>query len=105
MARLWGRRFVAVCDLVVTLRSRRSESRPPRRSQQNGSNPRMHPHTPGSDRATAATTVTGSPRPAAPTTLDALWRTYKSTGDTRLREQLILHYSPLVKYVAGRVSV
>lgn len=65
----------------------------------------MHPHTPGPDRATAATTVTGSPRPPAPTTLDALWRTYKSTGDTRLREQLILHYSPLVKYVAGRVSV
>ncbi|MDX3072988.1 RNA polymerase sigma factor WhiG [Streptomyces sp. NPDC088354] len=65
----------------------------------------MHPHTPGSDRATAATTVTGSPRPPGPTTLDALWRTYKSTGDTRLREQLILHYSPLVKYVAGRVSV
>ncbi len=26
-------------------------------------------------------------------------------GDERLREQLILHYSPLVKYVAGRVSV
>jgi RNA polymerase sigma factor FliA len=34
-----------------------------------------------------------------------LWRSYKGTGDERLREQLILHYSPLVKYVAGRVSV
>ncbi len=30
---------------------------------------------------------------------------YKISGDGRLREQLILHYSPLVKYVAGRVSV
>jgi len=37
--------------------------------------------------------------------LDRLWRSYKASGDTRLREQLILHYSPLVKYVAGRVSV
>ncbi|CAM5517000.1 RNA polymerase sigma factor WhiG [Streptomyces violaceorubidus] len=44
-------------------------------------------------------------RPSAPSTLDELWRSYKATGDERLREQLILHYSPLVKYVAGRVSV
>lgn len=44
-------------------------------------------------------------RPPAPSTLDELWRSYKDTGDERLREQLILHYSPLVKYVAGRVSV
>ena len=34
-----------------------------------------------------------------------LWARFKETGDARLREQLILHYSPLVKYVAGRVSV
>ncbi len=34
-----------------------------------------------------------------------LWREYKSTGEERLRERLILHYSPLVKYVAGRVGV
>ncbi|MDB1089653.1 RNA polymerase sigma factor WhiG [Streptomyces sp. ACA25] len=45
-----------------------------------------------------------SPR-SAPASLDELWRRYKCTGDERLREQLILHYSPLVKYVAGRVSV
>lgn len=44
-------------------------------------------------------------RPPAPSTLEELWRSYKATGDDRLREQLILHYSPLVKYVAGRVSV
>jgi RNA polymerase sigma factor for flagellar operon FliA len=37
--------------------------------------------------------------------VDELWRAYKETSDPRLREQLILHYSPLVKYVAGRVSV
>ncbi len=34
-----------------------------------------------------------------------LWRKYKATGEERLRERLILHYSPLVKYVAGRVGV
>jgi RNA polymerase sigma factor for flagellar operon FliA len=37
--------------------------------------------------------------------LDDLWHAYKSSSDPRLREQLILHYSPLVKYVAGRVGV
>ena len=34
-----------------------------------------------------------------------LWRDYKTTKQERLRERLILHYSPLVKYVAGRVGV
>ena len=34
-----------------------------------------------------------------------LWRDYKATKDEKLRERLILHYSPLVKYVAGRVGV
>src|ERR1700742_3927669 len=34
-----------------------------------------------------------------------LWRDFKDSGDQRLRERLILQYSPLVKYVAGRVGV
>ena len=34
-----------------------------------------------------------------------LWRDYKANKDERLRERLIRHYSPLVKYVAGRVGV
>lgn len=33
-----------------------------------------------------------------------LWVTYKRTGSLDIREQLILRYAPLVKYVAGRVS-
>jgi RNA polymerase sigma factor for flagellar operon FliA len=37
--------------------------------------------------------------------LEALWRDFKGSHDEALRERLILHYSPLVKYVAGRVSV
>src|SRR5882724_3357357 len=35
----------------------------------------------------------------------ALWKEFKGSADPRLRERLILHYSPLVKYVAGRVGV
>lgn len=35
----------------------------------------------------------------------ALWERYRETGDPALRERLILQYSPLVKYVAGRVGV
>ena len=32
------------------------------------------------------------------------WRLYKEEGDLKARDQLILAYSPLVKYVAGRVG-
>jgi RNA polymerase sigma factor FliA len=37
--------------------------------------------------------------------LDLLWASYKADPDRDVRDQLILHYSPLVKYVAGRVAV
>jgi RNA polymerase sigma factor for flagellar operon FliA len=37
--------------------------------------------------------------------IQACWEEYKATGDPALRNKLILHYAPLVKYVAGRVSV
>ncbi len=37
--------------------------------------------------------------------LRELWEEFKKTGEQPLRERLILHYSPLVKYVAGRVGV
>jgi len=33
------------------------------------------------------------------------WDEYKGGGSSAARDQLILHYSPLVKYVAGRVAV
>src|SRR5947207_13978221 len=33
-----------------------------------------------------------------------LWRKYKDSGDKYAREQLVLAFSPLVKYVAGRMS-
>jgi RNA polymerase sigma factor for flagellar operon FliA len=33
-----------------------------------------------------------------------LWRRYKTAGDQRAREDLVIAYSPLVKYVAGRMA-
>jgi RNA polymerase sigma factor FliA len=36
--------------------------------------------------------------------IDRLWAAYKQDGSRELRDQLIVHYSPLVKYVAGRVA-
>jgi RNA polymerase sigma factor FliA len=38
------------------------------------------------------------------TQVEALWVRFKGSGDPGIRERLILHYSPLVKYVAGRVG-
>ncbi len=38
------------------------------------------------------------------TDVSALWALFKDTGDSDAREQLILNFSPLVKYVAGRLS-
>jgi RNA polymerase sigma factor FliA len=36
--------------------------------------------------------------------LQDLWRRYKSSEDERARERLVVAYSPLVKYVAGRMG-
>lgn len=32
-----------------------------------------------------------------------LWRRFKETGDAEVRNRLVVHYSPLVKFVSGRV--
>ncbi len=37
------------------------------------------------------------------TEVAAVWREYQATRDPEIRNQLVLQYSPLVKYVAGRV--
>ena len=47
----------------------------------------------------------GAARPSKDPSINRLWDRYKATGDLHARERLILQYSPLVKYVAGRVSV
>lgn len=36
--------------------------------------------------------------------LTALWEEYKASGSQEVRERLILHYAPLVKFVAGRLA-
>src|SRR6266498_5688332 len=36
--------------------------------------------------------------------IDRLWHDYKSSGGKQARDELIVHYSPLVKFVAGRVG-
>jgi RNA polymerase sigma factor for flagellar operon FliA len=36
--------------------------------------------------------------------LKDLWRRYKRDGDERARERLVIAYSPLVKYVSGRMA-
>jgi RNA polymerase sigma factor for flagellar operon FliA len=47
-------------------------------------------------------------RPAAPSPeaaeLQGVWQEFKETGSASARERLILHYAPLVKYVAGRLG-
>jgi RNA polymerase sigma factor for flagellar operon FliA len=45
-----------------------------------------------------------APEPTAQE-IGGLWATFKRSGDAGAREGLIIHYSPLVKFVAGRVGV
>lgn len=41
---------------------------------------------------------------AAPDPLVGIWNDYRVGGSEKARERLILHYAPLVKYVASRVA-
>src|SRR6185369_6088910 len=41
---------------------------------------------------------------ADPSEIGQLWTDYKATGDRDLRDRLVIRYSPLVKYVGGRVA-
>jgi RNA polymerase sigma factor for flagellar operon FliA len=45
------------------------------------------------------------PVPESSDRIEQAWQRFKEAGDDRAREGLILHYSPLVKFVAGRVGV
>ena len=49
--------------------------------------------------------ATREPEDAAERHVRELWERFKATGDEQAREGLILQYSPLVKFVAGRVGV
>ncbi|WP_244928637.1 FliA/WhiG family RNA polymerase sigma factor [Nocardioides sp. W7] len=43
------------------------------------------------------------PTSTPPDELDDLWRRFKDTGDAEARDQLVLRFAPLVKYVVGRL--
>jgi RNA polymerase sigma factor for flagellar operon FliA len=47
--------------------------------------------------------VGGRPGAAKTIVLADLWRRFKRTGDHKARDELILAYSPIVKYAAGRI--
>ena len=63
------------------------------------------PQLPAGPAAEPPSRLAGRPQAEIDLALQELWRNYKDTEDPNLRERLILHYSPLVKYVAGRVGV
>lgn len=39
------------------------------------------------------------------TELEKIWTKYKKTNDPKLKDELIVGYAPLVKYIAGRMNV
>ncbi len=48
---------------------------------------------------------TRAPEPPGDQEITEYWERFKATEDPAARDGLILHYSPLVKFVAGRVGV
>jgi RNA polymerase sigma factor for flagellar operon FliA len=62
------------------------------------------PPAPPLDPVAAAKAKKAADRAEADAKISVIWRAFKESKENRLREQLILHYSPLVKYVAGRVG-
>jgi RNA polymerase sigma factor FliA len=54
--------------------------------------------------STAVKKQTRQKKVEATTEADLLWAEYKDNHSHEAREKVILHYAPLVKYVAGRVS-
>jgi RNA polymerase sigma factor for flagellar operon FliA len=58
-----------------------------------------------SERHRAPTTAGELAMTDDPEALAATWDAYKRTRDQHLRDQLIVRYAPLVKFVAGRVAV
>jgi RNA polymerase sigma factor for flagellar operon FliA len=54
--------------------------------------------------ATRTATATVTVPPQVDDELGAIWHGFKGSADPEARERLILHYAPLVKYVASRVA-
>jgi len=62
------------------------------------------PKSPSSSRAASSARSTGGAKLKQGMPLEDLWEQFKETGSQGAREQLIVHYAPLVKYVASRVA-
>lgn len=91
---------------------------PASKQASNGHRQNGTPRTEATSEPGAETHVNGTPAavPTAVTRADArsgddveagivaLWRSYGESRDQSLRDRLVLHYAPLVKYVAGRVG-
>src|SRR4051812_45584898 len=52
--------------------------------------------------STLTTATTPAARRVSQAEALALWRRYRQSGDTRLRDRLIMTYAPLVKYIVYR---
>lgn len=50
------------------------------------------------------TAATAMPPPGRTLDLAERWRRYECTGSREIRDELVLAYSPIVKYVAGRLA-
>jgi RNA polymerase sigma factor for flagellar operon FliA len=57
-----------------------------------------------SSRASSASRSAGGAKLKHAMPLEELWERFKEDGSQEAREQLIVHYAPLVKYVASRVA-
>jgi len=57
-----------------------------------------------SARAAAKGKAAQAVKTKVPATLEETWGSYKVDGSPEAREKLIVHYAPLVKYVASRVA-
>ncbi len=59
---------------------------------------------PGAAKSKVAVAVADAPVDPAARELAELWAEFKRSASPQARERLILHYAPLVKYVASRVA-
>jgi RNA polymerase sigma factor for flagellar operon FliA len=57
-----------------------------------------------SSRASSSTRASSAGQLKQGTPLEELWERFKEDGSQEAREHLIVHYAPLVKYVASRVA-
>ena len=76
-----------------------------RGSQENGAEKRSTDGQDATDSKDAKDKDAKEAKAARDVQVNELWSEFKAGGDLQVRERLILHYAPLVKYVAGRVGV